>query len=56
MAWWDSPRNVHIEKDAITIRHNFFIDLLAHEANAWRTRLPGIVKHFLWRITGKEIR
>nr|TKW09781.1 hypothetical protein SEVIR_6G124800v2 [Setaria viridis] len=56
MAWWDSPRNVHIEKDAITMRHNFFIDLLAHEANAWRTRLPGIVKHFLWSITGKEIR
>nr|TKW21465.1 hypothetical protein SEVIR_4G199800v2 [Setaria viridis] len=56
MAWWDSPRNVHIEKDAITMRHNFFIDLLAHEANTWRTRLPGIVKYFLWRITGKEIR
>nr|TKW14435.1 hypothetical protein SEVIR_5G168100v2 [Setaria viridis] len=56
MAWWDSPRNVHIEKvNAITMRHNFFIDHLAHEANVWRIRLSGIVKYFLWRITGKEI-
>lgn len=37
------------------MRRNFFIDLLTHEANAWRTRLPGIVKHFFGRITGKEI-
>nr|TKW29017.1 hypothetical protein SEVIR_3G367700v2 [Setaria viridis] len=47
IAWWDSPRNVHIYTDAITVRCNFFIDLLVHEANAWRTRLPGIVKHYL---------
>ncbi|RCV41798.1 hypothetical protein SETIT_9G163800v2 [Setaria italica] len=46
MAWWDSPQNVHIKKDA-TMRRDFFIDLLAHEANAWRTRLPGIMKYYL---------
>nr|TKV94162.1 hypothetical protein SEVIR_9G274700v2 [Setaria viridis] len=45
---WDSPRNVHIKKvNAITMWQHFFINLLAYEVNTWRTRLPGIIKHFL---------
>jgi lysyl-tRNA synthetase class II len=42
-------------QDALAMRRNFFVDLVAHEANAWRKHLPSIVKHYLRRITGKNI-
>ena len=35
---------------------NFFIDILAHEANAYRKLLPNNVKDYLSRITRKDIK
>jgi hypothetical protein len=42
-------------QDAIKMRRHFFINVLAHEANAWRKNLPNIVKYYLSRIIGRKI-
>jgi hypothetical protein len=42
-------------RDAIKMRRDFFINLLAHEANAWKKNLPTIVEHYLSRIIGRKI-
>jgi hypothetical protein len=48
-------KNCQTLQDALAMWRNFFVDLVAHEANAWRKHLPSIVKHYLRRITGKNI-
>jgi hypothetical protein len=38
-------KNIHMFQDSLAMRHNFFVDLVAHEANAWRKCLPSIVNN-----------
>jgi hypothetical protein len=42
-------------QDTLSMWHDFFVDRLAHEANAWSKNLPRISEHYLSRITGKKI-
>jgi hypothetical protein len=34
-------------QDSLAMRHNFFVDLVTYEANAWRKCLPSIVNNNL---------
>ena len=43
-------------QDRRAMRWNFLVDILAHEANAYRNLLPADVKHYLRHITGKDIK
>jgi hypothetical protein len=41
-------------RDTLSMWHDFFVDLLVHEANACSKNLPRISEHYLSRITGKK--
>ena len=41
-------------QDRRAMRLNFLVDMLAHEANAYRKLLTTDIKHYLRCITGKE--
>jgi hypothetical protein len=57
MSYFDfkQKKNIQTLQDALAMRRNFFVDLVAHKVNAQRKRLPSIVKYNLRRITGKNI-
>jgi hypothetical protein len=38
-------KNIQMFHDSLDMRHNFFVDLVVHEINAWRKCLPSIVNN-----------
>jgi hypothetical protein len=38
-------KNIQMFQDSLAMRHNFFVDLVTHEANGWRKCLPSIVNN-----------
>ena len=43
-------------QDQRAMRQNFLVNMIAHEANAYRKLFSADVKHYLRRITGKDIK
>ncbi|PUZ66538.1 hypothetical protein GQ55_3G321100 [Panicum hallii var. hallii] len=56
MSAYNNTYANQIYVDARTMHQNFFVDILEHEANAYRKLLPKNVKDYLSRITGKDIK